>query len=467
MRKPKKDFPHIVLKAALALMLLFAFSQCSYEPEISNKAVNLSFSTDTIQFDTLFTGRQSITKRLKIYNSSSQAVMLNNISLQQQTNEFALILNGRKGESFSDQLLLGNDSLLLLIEAEVDQSDLNNPFVIRDLLEVENKENRQTVVLEAWGQNAHFFNDSIISGNVTWQADKPYVISNSILIDSASSLTIHEGVKVYSGAESFIYVQGQLIVEGKADSTVLFTNDRLDEPFSSAVGQWGGIVFLEPSTNNSIKFADIKNSIVGINLATYSADGRTDLLVENSKIGNTASSAVLCLNADFEAVNSLFYNTVGGTVAHVGGGTANYLHCIVANYFPTQRDAPAAYFSDFAIDNNENEIIAPLETSLVNSIFYGRIEEEILFAESTEGNISLSFSHNIFKSTQEFLANNNSLLNEDPLFVRPFEDGFYLSEDSPAIGKALSTSITTDITGEQRDNAPDIGAYEYFIPEDN
>lgn len=467
MRKPKKAFPNIILKAALALVLLFAFSQCSYEPEISDKAVNLNFSTDTIQFDTLFTGRQSITRRLKIYNPGNKAIMLDHIKLQQQSNQFDLILNGQKGANFSDQLLLGNDSLLLLIEAEVDQSDLNNPFVIRDLLEIQNKETSQTVVVEAWGQNAHFLNDSIITGDVNWTADKPYVISNSILIDSASSLTIHEGVKVYSGAESFIYIQGRLSIEGKADSTVLFTNDRLDDPFSSAVGQWGGIVFLEPSTNNSIKFADIKNSIVGINLATYSADGKTDLFVENSKVGNTASSAVLCLNADFEAVNSLFYNTVGGTVAHVGGGTANYLHCTIANYFPTQRDAPAAYFSDFAVDNNENEIIAPLETNLVNSIFYGRNDEEIIFAESAEGNISLAFSNNLFKATQEFLSSNNSFLNQDPLFSNVFEDDFSLTEDSPAINKALTTFVTNDITGNQRDNTPDIGAYEYFIPEDN
>jgi len=467
MKKRKKAFFNVILKAALVLVLLLSFSMCSFEPEVAKDAVELVFSADTIQFDTLFTGRQSITKRLKIINPNNEAVLIEKIELTDNARQFKLIINGEESQTFSDELLFGNDSLLVLLKATIDQSDINNPFVLRDMLAIENKGRSQSVIIEAWGQNAHFLNDSIISENQTWIADKPYVISNSILIDSSAKLTIKEGVKIYSSLDSYIFVQGKMAVSGKADSLVTFTNDRLDEPFASTVGQWGGIVFLAPSTGNSIKFATITNSIVGLNLTTYSPDGVMDLTVENTSIGNTSSAAILCLNSDFEATNSLFYNTVGGTVAHVGGGTANYVHCTIANYFPAQRDAPAAYFADYAIDNNGVEIIAPMNVSLVNSIFYGRNDEEILFFEFIENNIRLTYSHNIFKTNQDILSFNNSLINEDPEFLNTASDNFSLEEGSPARNSATNTGLMIDIQGILRNDTPDIGAFEFRAEEEN
>jgi hypothetical protein len=421
----------------------------------------LNFSTDTIQFDTLFTGKQSITKRLKVYNPSADAVLLNDIRLMNASKDFELIVNGVSGNNFQDKLLLAEDSLLILIKANINQSDLNNPFVIREELSFSNQGTDQSIVIEAWGQNAHYLNDSIIGCDVIWTAEKPYVLSNSILVEEGCTLTIEAGAKVYSGEDSFILINGSLKVNGLSDSLVLFTNDRLDEPFASAPGQWGGVILLEGSTDNKVHYADLKNSIVGFNITSYAADGEIDLSLSNCKVGNTSSSAILALNSDFSAVNSLFYNTASSTATHIGGGTANYTHCTIANYFQSPREAPALYLSDYAVDNSEIEIIAPLNANLVNTIVYGRLQEEFQTFEAIAGNFSLFYTNCLFRTQQGGLNDNNSLTNQDPLFSNPFENQFQLTADSPAISKALSTNVSVDLKGTSRDTQPDIGAYEF------
>ena len=451
----------LMAQTLVGLALAFSFSQCSYEPEISNSGVQLSFSTDTIQFDTLFTERNSISKRLKVFNPSKEAIRIEQLNLEAYPEDFNLTVNGIKGDVFNDLLLFGEDSLLVIIEANIDQTDSNNPFVIRDLLKVSNAGIEQSVVIEAWGQNAHYLSDSILSCDSYWPADKPYVLSNNILIDEGCKLTIAPGAKIYSGPESFFLVAGQLEAIGKADSLIQFTNDRLDEPFASAPGQWGGIIFLEGSTNNHMKYTSIQNAIVGVNVATYSADGNYDLNLENVKIGNVSTQAMLILNSDVSAINSLFYNSVSSTYVHIGGGKTYLEHCTIANYLGVQRELPAFYLSDSAIDNEENQIVGPVSAEVKYSMISGRINEEMGFYESQTGNLQLNINNNLLKTKLDSFSDSNNLLNVDPGFKNIFEANFDLSETSPAIDQAIDSQQLIDILGRARTNTADLGAFEY------
>lgn len=442
-------------------LLFFGLASCSVEPEPTSQAVSLSFSVDTLQFDTLFAERLSITKRLKIKNPSKEAVNISSIALRNESDAFQLTLNGKMQQSFSDQLLLGEDSLLLLVSANIDQGDVNNPFVIRDHLLVQNQNNTQSVVFEAWGQNAHYLSDTILACNTRWNAKKPYVLSGTIQVDSSCVLSIEPGTQIYSATETFIIIDGSLQAEGNLERPILFTNDRLDEPFASAAGQWGGIVFLENSKDNYLKHATVKNGLFGLNLNIFNPDNEADVMIENCFVGNMAISSVISLNSDFEAVNSVFYNTASGTVSHTGGGSAYYTHCTIANYFNVAREDPAVFFSDLAVDNNENQILAPLEIQLLNNIIYGRITDEIQFFEQLEGNLNFSFSHNLFKSSIEILSENNSIRNQDPLFEASGNADFKLTRESPAVNSAFQTVLDEDIVGNSRDQSPDLGAYEF------
>lgn len=453
---------------AFFMFPIILFSQCSYEPDFSDEAVVLTFSTDTIQFDTIFAERTSITKRLIIRNPSKNPVILDEIRLDMPNGPFSLTVNGIPGKQFTDEPLLAEDSLLVLIEATIDQTQENNPFVIRDQLAVSNNGNNQSIIIEAWGQNAHYLTDSVLTCNTTWTSEKPYVLQQNILIDSACSLTIEPGTRIYSGRDSFILVRGTLQVNGEKDSTVIFTNDRLDAPFNDAPGQWGGFIFFEGSKRNTFSFAEIKNSVVGLNLNTYDNDNEADVSIQNTIIGNTSSSAIIALYSDFEAVNSIIHTSPQPLAVHLGGGNAHYIHCTFSNSFSASRESASVLMSDFGVDNEETQYLNPLNITLINNIIYGPLQNELEIVENEAGNISLSMNNNLLKTSISSFDQFGNILNEQPLFNQASNYDFRLLENSPAINAALNTTLLIDFSGKERDENPDIGAWEFeSINEDN
>jgi hypothetical protein len=94
----------------------------------------LVFSTDTILFDTLIsTGKVSVSKRLLVYNKSSKAININKITIGNKSlSPFSVYVNGRKGVEFSDVELLGNDSLLVLVNVTLNPVNSDNIFIVTD-----------------------------------------------------------------------------------------------------------------------------------------------------------------------------------------------------------------------------------------------------------------------------------------------------------------------------------------------
>ena len=211
----------------------------------------LTFSTDTVFFDTLFTDTVSFTKRFRVFNPQENAVNIASISLANGGNSsYDLYVNGIKGKQFPDQVVLGKDSLLILVEVTIPSRNEDLPFLVEDSIIFVTNENIQDVNLVSWGQDAHFFRqDAIITCNTVWTADKPYVLYGSVLVDSLCKLTIEEGVKIYINKGASIFIRGTLQVQGSPELIVQFTNVRLD--IENAPGQWVGLVFLEGSVRQS------------------------------------------------------------------------------------------------------------------------------------------------------------------------------------------------------------------------
>jgi len=124
----------------------------------------------------------------------------------------------------------------------------------------------------------------------------------------------------------------------------------------------------------------------------------------------------------------------------------------------------------------------PLNLTILNSIFRGVGQNSSLFVgEET----TITAENNLFylpqsDSIMEYgqltytFSNLDSLgagnLYGDPLFLAPAwgdQGNYHLNIDSPAIGAGASTSApTVDLEGNPRDEAPDMGAYEW-IPQNN
>lgn len=454
------------LVIATFLVIIAGWLSCQPEEQIFtfDPSADLRFSADTVLFDTVFTDARTVTKRFNVYNDHPRAVNISSIQLGGgNSSSFDITVNGSKRISFENLRLLGGDSILVLVEAFIDPRDENLPYVVEDSVIFETNGNDQMIRLVAWGQDAHYFNDSILACNTTWTNERPYVIYNSILIDSLCTWTIEPGTSIFSHKGSSIFIKGSIQAEGLANERITFRNDRVDDNFENAPGQWDGIFFLEGSQNNHINYTDIRNAEYGIWLGTPDNDTIPDLVMESVKIENMSRSGLIAFTSDLEASNCLINNCADFAVGNLAGGNYRYVNCTFANYsFLFFRENPAFAVTDNLLLADGNVLSGDIKLELINSIIWGDQSDEIILNNDGGKEFQAFIAHSILKTTSEEFDINSNQLNEDPLFINPQEYDYHLDSLSPAIDAGLNFGIATDLDGVARDSIPDLGSYEWI-----
>ena len=430
-------------------------------PEFGLSPIQLRFSTDTVYFDTLISTVASVTKRLRIYNDDSKAVTISHIGISNASNAFSITVNGIEGNNFESTDLLSGDSLLILLNANLQEQSQDLPYIVEEELTVLTNGIVQQVPVVAWGQDAHFLRDSILMCNTVWKSGKPYVIYDNILIDSLCSLTIEPGTKIYSHFGSIVFVKGTLISQGTAQSPILFTNDRFDNGFDNTPGQWGGIVFIEGSKSNTLNFTHIRNARNGIWLGTPDDDDIPDLTMNTSIIENTSGSGILSFTSDLSMTNCLINNCVDYNFAGLAGGNYDFKHNTFANFGDGFfRNQPIMVFTNNLQLSDGSVIFDDLHANLANNIIWGNQIDELQFSEAPEKVFEVIMADNLLRTTITELGIDNTV-NQDPIFVRPSDHNYRLDTLSPAINSGTDLGILIDLDSLQRDSQPDMGAYEW------
>ena len=155
-------------------------------------------------------------------------------------------------------------------------------------------------------------------------------------------------------------------------------------------------------------------------------------------------------------------NTIHGVIApEPSGRTIEIAHSTLANYglgfFRTQ---PIAVFTDNLELNDGSVLLGDLTVSVQNSIIWGTQQDEVVFSDAGGKLFDIDMSHNLIRSTDNSFSNKN-IINQDPLFVSPFEFNYRIDTLSPAIDQGVDLGISFDLDSLQRDNLPDLGAYEW------
>lgn len=447
------------------VLIAFLVGCFNCEPEAERPAegpLNLQFSADTILFDTLFTEVRSITKRFRVFNNSDRRIDISEISLEERENSsFKVIINGEEGVSFSNISILGNDSLLILVEANIDARDENLPFIIEDAIIFGNQEDYR-IPLVAWGQDAIFLRDIILPCDYTFSREKPYVLYGSVLVDSLCTLMIDPGARIYGHFNSNLFVAGTIAAQGTAENRILFRNDRLDENFQNAPGQWGGIFLLEGSKNNQIIYTDIRNAQVGVRVGTPDDDDIYDLVIGNSRIENISNTGLLSFTSDVYMYNCLINNCGISAVAAVAGGNYRFVNNTIAGFsFDFFREDASLILSDNIVLADNSLLVEDLNAEVINNIIWGSLADEIVISNTEgAGEFTVRFESNLIRSSTDSLGANN-ILNLNPEFIEAEEYDYSLSENSPAIDAGVSLGeIILDIFGNARDTNLDIGAIE-------
>ncbi len=488
------------------ICLLLGWASCLREPDfITGDAVQLEFSLDTIRFDTVFTERGTITRFFRVRNRSNQPVRISNIFLENGSSSFFRInVDGVPGDNQADIEVFGEDSIYVFVEATIDP-DLPisaSPFVIEENLVFQSGETQQKVVIEAWGQNAVYLTGqeggraSLLTcdlGTFSFDDPRPYVIFGQLLVDSCT-LNIPAGKQVYfhgglARAEVdsqnvtfndgwlFIQKDGRLQIEGTVEEPVVLQTDRLESVFQDDPGQWTGVIFAPESRGNTIRYAEIRNSIVGVYV-----DSAAELSLENVEIAYTAGSGLVGIHSEVEAVNSVFHSNGGSSIQLVHGGSYNFRYCTVATFGV---DAAAISMANFTCFDDplvcEEVGFFPLNVSIENSILTGSRRDQIqlldLFNREDPNAFQVGITNALVR-VDDLLEIQDSLYSDffeticspctqleffDPLFVDVNEDDYRLDSMSLAIGRAIPIpSIPIDIINNPRDpSEPDAGAYEY------
>ncbi len=453
----------------LCLLFVSLFVACQQENEklSSDPNISLRFSSDTIHFDTIFTTVGSITKRLTVYNKSNNAVNISSIALGDGPNSaYSIYLNGIKGKQFENQQLMGMDSLLLLVEVKIDPSGADLPFLVIDSIRFLTNGNLQDIKLQSWGQDAYFMGKTILPCDTTWTSKKPIVLLDSVLVPESCSLTISEGTKIYARPSSALLVAGSLLINGTVENPVKFTNDRLD--IENAYGQWGGIIFLMTSNNNIINHSHIRNSIYGIYIGTPDEDNEPDLVLSNVIIENAAVAGLVAYNSDVHATNILINNCGEFTLANLAGGNYYYNHCTFDNSFAginIPRNSPSVVITNY-IQTNDLDIKEELNFEIHNSIIYGNLKDELLLDSHQDVPFNLLVNHSLLKTSLISLDINKNILNQPPKYINFHLYDYRPAEESPVIDKGdVNYKIFIDLAGNDRDELPDIGAYEFILTE--
>jgi len=465
-----------IFKLIIALLILsgICFHACQKEKYFTGSSVKLSFSVDTLLFDTVFTTIGTVTREFKVYNSSNHDILISSIQIagSDQTG-FRFNVDGRQGTSVENIPLLANDSLFVFMEATIDPQNSNSPMVIIDSVVFITNGNVQDVKLVAWGQDVHLINGEILSSQ-TWTNEKPYLIYNSALVDTLETLWINAGTRIYFHKGSTLYVSGTLKVLGSISEPVYFEGDRLDQLYKDIPGQWGGIYFLNGSSGNEILNAQILNATTGIHLGNlYSTDMFPDLKLTNSIIKHMTYAGLSSIGATVLADNCEISDCGFFTVILTSGGWYEFMHCTIANYWNwSQRTSPSVVLSNYYNFNDTAMFTGDLlKAEFGNCIIYGSRENEIALSELPgAGDFNYLFNYCLIKADSSLPTSDptyfvNPYLNSEPGFMNIYESDFQLDTLAFAQDKGLieiANQFPFDLFGESRlnDSSPDLGAYE-------
>ena len=473
-------------------LLLIGFSfiifSCRKPQSVSSDpSIRLEFSNDSIIFDTVFTSLGSATHRLMVYNNSGSRVKISNIQVAGgNKSPYRVNVDGVAGSSFTDVELNGGDSLFLFARVTIDPNDISNPFVVEDSIMFLTNGNAQKVKLVAWGQNANYIvADSYTPGfppykvvadsleSVTWSNDKPYVIYGFAVIDSYGQLTIEEGTRVHfhKDAGLWAYTDGVVKVYGTEENQVHFSGDRLEEFYSDIPGQWDRIWLMEgrQGEDHEIRNAVIENGFIGLQAESFLRPTENKLILENVIIQNMTGIGIFSRLFSIQGANTVIANCGSYCLAFTGGGSYDFRHSTIANYWPyAVRNTPAVYINNYLIDTLDQPVPLAMNFDLGNSIVYGFNRNEFEADMVSGADSSYFLTHCILK-TELNLSNpdhyNQILKNEDPLFLDYKINDYRIDTLSPAIDygdRDIAATVPWDILGNQRTNRPDLGAYQFM-----
>ena len=443
----------------------------------------LTFSTDVISFDTVFSTLCSSRSGAMVYNFNDKGLRIMSVELAGGSSSgFRVMVDGQFGTLMHDLELRSKDSLYVFAEVVPPQNGANEPVMLTDKLYFTLESGvQQEIELVAYGRDAVFMRAVTVRSDSLIKRGH-YVVYDSLVVAPSATLSIEPGTTLYFHDDVPMVVRGSLSAVGEKDSPIIFRGDRTDNifsylPYDRLPGQWDGVKIAPTSNGNVLEYCDIHSANYGIKVEAGNATAQR-LVMNASRLENFYGNALELLQSQAEVTNTLIANA-GGNCVKLVGGNANFVHCTIANFFVFKtRDAALALY------NYNGAEPAPLrDASFVNCIITGSQSDEVYgyFSEDSESNCRFvnSLVNTVVPEGDERFVN----VVADVADVAPFADGhfntinhdiyyydFHLAANSAA--RSLGTGdilvheyLKYDKDGNLREpGCVDVGCYQYVEP---
>lgn len=472
----------LFLSTTVCIVLLTGLSGCLNEEFSDNPTHILSFSLDTVSFDTVFTAQPSADKRLMVYNKNKKALTIQSVYLAKGENScFIANIDGMKNTPVEEIDIYSHDSIYIHLRVNPSEHRQNSPKHLTDSLVFVTNGTLQYVKLEAYGLDAQRLQGKIITSDTTLTDEHPIIIYDSLVIEENATLRLTEGTRLYFHANASLSVKGRIVSEGSPAKPVILRGDRIDNlfdnlPYDYLSGQWGGVRLCHSSQNNKLLHTIIRSGNYGIK-ADSSDLTQTKLQIYNSVIDNIRGNALEAINCKMEIYNSQLSNAKTHCL-YLLGGDYRFVHCTIANHYSWDiRNTVSVSVNNFRVDEKGDIIRYPLEKAQFdNTLIYGNHQYELELnntykREEVDAPFQYSFRGCLLKFKKQENAQFEQIVwNKDPRF-KAIGDNDYLFDyridsASAAINRAdyqIATECPTDLDGKNRleDRQPDIGAYEF------
>ena len=300
-------------------------------------------------------------------------------------------------------------------------------------------------------------------------------------VDSLETLTLNPGVVLYFHDKSGLYVKGKIEALGTFEEPIVFQGDRLEESFQDVPDQWNGVVLFSGSHGNIFQNTSIRNANIGLQVGTLENEGNASVTLSNVRIENMSYAGIFALKSEIFASNTLIANCGYYATALLIGGSYEFYHTTIANYWgkyskKVRNTSSLALSNVLYVDKKDGgkiEYTGDLtKASFKNCIIYGDNFNELELGVNEEYAFNYMFDHCILQVPDTMNTSNLNHYQDvwkgedyDPLFVDPYEYNYELDSLSPAqnIGKKeYSELFPFDLNKHSRtsDEGPDLGAFE-------
>lgn len=320
---------------AVALLLTACTDNDSFSTSTGNR---LTFSEDTVRFDTVFSTVPSSTQTFWVRNQSGDGIRIRTARLERSNQSgYRVNVDGTYLDPVgSDFEVRKGDSLLVFVEITTRENHADEPQLVEDnLIFTLESGVEQRVNLRTYSWDAIRLDSLVVRQDTTIETARPVVIyGNGITVDEGATLTIRN-TALYFHDGAGITAQGNVVAEGS-----LFRGDRLDRmfdylPYDRVSGQWRGITLQSHDGENRFYNCEIRNAVDALMCDS------TTLYMYNSVVHNAAGEGLSARHSVVMLDYCQLSNTYGDCLS-LYGCEAVVEHSTLAQFYPFSANRGAA-----------------------------------------------------------------------------------------------------------------------------